>query len=394
MKTKDQRNRLIELLASEQLTNDCDRFERKSSQGFAASKASTLFQNDTHAPGLRSCQRAMLVPFHLLISRYRKVGLSVTLISMVTAIMSSTSRVLVVALALVTIVCFYYQIADLPLVKDVLHHTPQHGSRPPVLLTSGDDASSRSAPGFQQFHSADSTKDSRSDDKITAASPSDDNGASRPLNDKAVVMGALSIDDVVWATTKLNGWDAFVYTVDNTTLPMHTDRNKGNEANAYLTYIIQHYGSLPSTVAFVHSHGSGFPKAWHTDAKGHSNNESLNSLNVNFVQENGYANLRCLHNPGCPDEVQPFREPMDESRTTEVVFAAAWREIFDNKDVPEVVGVACCAQFAVSRQQILKRTKEEYLRMHRWLMNTDLDDQISGRVFEYLWHIIFGQESV
>jgi hypothetical protein len=36
----------------------------------------------------------------------------------------------------------------------------------------------------------------------------------------------------------------------------------------------------------------------------------------------------------------------------------------------------------------------EYLRMHKWLMNTKLDDQTSGRVFEYLWHIIFGQESV
>lgn len=307
---------------------------------------------------------------------------------------TSTSRVLVVALTLVTIICFYYQIADLPLVKDVLHHTTQDGSQPPVLLTSGDDASSRSAPGFQQFGSAGDTIDSQPDSKTIAASPSDGKGASRPSNDKAVVMGALSTDNVVWATTKLNGWDAFVYTVDNTTMPLHTNRNKGNEANAYLTYIIQNYDSLPSTVAFVHSHEAGFPKAWHTDAKGHSNVESLNSLNVKFVQRNGYANLRCLHNPGCPDEIQPFREPMDESRTTETVFAAAWREIFVNDDVPEVVGVACCAQFAVSRQQILKRTKVEYLRMHRWLMNTELDDEISGRVFEYLWHIIFGQESV
>lgn len=308
--------------------------------------------------------------------------------------MFPASRLLVVALALVTVVCFYYQIADLSLVKDVFPHTSQDGSRPPVLLTSEDISSSRSAPGFQQFHSTNITKDIRPDSKTMAASPSDDNGAARPSNDKAVVMGALSTDDVVWATTKLNGWDAFVYTVDNTTMPMHTNRNKGNEANAYLTYIIQNYDSLPSTVAFVHSHESGFPKAWHTDAKDHSNVESLNSLNVNFVQRNGYANLRCLQNPGCPDEVQPFREPMDESRTTETAFAAAWREIFENEDVPQVVGVACCAQFAVSRQQILKRTKDEYLRMHKWLMDTELDDSISGRVFEYLWHIIFGQESV
>ncbi|KAI5270084.1 hypothetical protein E4T47_06474 [Aureobasidium subglaciale] len=207
-------------------------------------------------------------------------------------------------------------------------------------------------------------------------------------------MGALSTDDVAWATTKLIGWDTFVYTVDNTSMPLHTDRNKGKEANAYLTYLIQEYDSLPPTVAFVHSHEFGWLKAWHTDAKRHSNVESLNSMNTKFVQKNGYANLRCLPNPGCPDEVWPFRDPVDKTKTTEVAFAAAWKDIFGDGDVPEVIGVACCAQFAVSRDQILKRTKGEYVRMHRWLMTTELDDQTSGRVFEYLWHIVFGQEPV
>ncbi|KAI5198345.1 hypothetical protein E4T38_07536 [Aureobasidium subglaciale] len=208
-------------------------------------------------------------------------------------------------------------------------------------------------------------------------------------------MGALSADDVAWATTKLIGWDAFVYTVDdNTSMLLHTDRNEGKEANAYLTYLIQEYDSLPSTVAFVHSHEFGWLRAWHTDAKRHSNVESLNSLNIKFVERNGYANLRCVPNPGCPDEVRPFRDPVDTTKTTEVAFAAAWKDIFGNDDVPEVIGVACCAQFAVSREQIMKRTKGEYVRMHRWLMNTELDDQTSGRVFEYLWHIVFGQGSV
>jgi len=336
----------------------------------------------------------MLTPSHLLDSLYREVDLSVTPISIIAGNMFSSSRVVIVALALVTIICFYYQISDLPLVKNVLQQTPQDEKHTSVILASGDDSSGRSAPGFQTSHTVDIAESSQPEDSAIGESLIDGDRAFRLPNDKAVVMGALSTDNVAWATTKLNGWDAFVYTVDNTTMPMHTDRNKGKEANAYLTYIIQNYDSLPSTVAFVHSHEFGFSKAWHTDAKGHSNVESLNSLNINFVQRNGYANLRCLHNPGCPDEVQPFREPMDESKTTEVVFAAAWRKIFENNDVPEVVGVACCAQFAVSRQQILKRTKEQYLRMHQWLMDTELDDSTSGRVFEYLWHIIFGQESV
>ncbi|KAG9568624.1 hypothetical protein KCU71_g1482, partial [Aureobasidium melanogenum] len=307
--------------------------------------------------------------------------------------MRSSFRILVAALALMTIACFYYQISDLPHFTGILRQTPQVATYASTSITSGDDdSSSRSAPGFHKPHKGDIAENSH---HPATALTTAENKAPKPPNDKAVVMGALSTDDVAWPTTKLHEWDAFVYTVDNdTAMPFHTDRNKGKEANAYLTYIIQNYDSLHETVAFVHSHEFGWLKGWHTDAKKHSNVESLNSLNVGFVQRNGYANLRCLPNPGCPDEMQPFREPKDESKTTEAVFAAAWREIFDNDDVPEVVGVACCAQFAVSKQQILQRTKEEYLRMHAWLMSTELDDQTSGRVFEYLWHIIFGQEAV
>ncbi|KAK6003494.1 hypothetical protein QM012_009265 [Aureobasidium pullulans] len=306
--------------------------------------------------------------------------------------MRSTLRIVVAALALVTIACFYYQISDLPYFSEILRQTPQVETHAATSITSGDDSSSRSAPGFHKPHTNNIAETSY-DSKNHLSSAEDE--TSRPPDDKVVVMGALSTDDVAWATTKLHGWDAFVYTVDNNTaIPYHTDRNKGKEANAYLTYIVQNYDSLHETIAFVHSHEFGWLNAWHTDAPHHSNVESLNSLNVDFVQRNGYANLRCLPSPGCPDEVRPFREPMDESKTTEVAFAAAWREIFNNDDVPEVVGVACCAQFAVSRQQVLRRTKDEYLHMHAWLMSTELDDQVAGRVFEYLWHIIFGQESV
>lgn len=36
--------------------------------------------------------------------------------------------------------------------------------------------------------------------------------------------------------------------------------NKGNEAMAYLTYLIQNYDNLPESMAFIHSHEDG----WHT----------------------------------------------------------------------------------------------------------------------------------
>lgn len=170
--------------------------------------------------------------------------------------------------------------------------------------------------------------------------------------------------------------------------------NKGHEANAYLTYLVDNYYQLPSTIAFVHPHEKGYPQAWHTDAPNYSNVHSLQMLNVDFVQSNGYVNLRCISNPGCPDEVQPFREPPNESRPYECAFPEAWKYIFENEDVPHVSATPCCAQFAVSKEQVLKRSLSFYTRAHRWLQNTPLDDDTSGRVFEYLWHIIFGQEPV
>lgn len=162
----------------------------------------------------------------------------------------------------------------------------------------------------------------------------------------------------------------------------------------YLTYLVENYEKLPMIIAFVHPHECGYPQAWHTDAESHSNVESLSSLNTSFVLSNGYANLRCIAIPGCPDEIQPFREEYEEGRSAEHAFIDACRYIFDNNYVSKVVGTSCCAQFAVSRDQVHKRPLEYYVGALRWLHDTLLDDATSGRVLEYLWHIIFRQGPV
>lgn len=58
-------------------------------------------------------------------------------------------------------------------------------------------------------------------------------------------------------------------------------------------------------------------------------------------------------------------------------------------EVPDVVGASCCAQFAVSRDKVLERPRSDYVRFRKWLIDTELDDAISGRVFEYSWHSMF-----
>ena len=62
--------------------------------------------------------------------------------------------------------------------------------------------------------------------------------------------------------------------------------------------------------------------------------------------------------------------------------------------IPQRVGAACCAQFAVSRDQVLKRPREDYVKFRDWVTQTDKDNASSGRVMEFLWHIIFGKQAV
>jgi hypothetical protein len=183
--------------------------------------------------------------------------------------------------------------------------------------------------------------------------------------------------------------------MDDPTSKYHVPKNKGRESMAYLTYLIDHYNSLPSTIAFIHSHRDGWPSGWHTDAAGHDNVISLRNLQIQHVQDQGYANLRCIHIPGCPDEIQPFREPPDPERDAEQAMVDAWTYVFGNaSEVPRVIGAACCSQFAVSRAQVLKRPVQDYTKLRDWLLQTPLSDDTSGRVTEYLWHILFGREPV
>ena len=164
--------------------------------------------------------------------------------------------------------------------------------------------------------------------------------------------------------------------------------NKGHEAMAYLTYIIDNYSSLPSTMAFLRPHNSGFLSAWHTNTPLHSHSDVLKSPNIDTVQQNGYVNLRCSLNPGCTEE----------HLRNKFVTAHVWREIFQDtttsQDYPPQVGAACCAQFAISRSRVLERPLSDYERFRQWIIESDKTDRISGRIFEYLWHVISGMQPV
>ncbi|KAF4554762.1 Hypothetical protein D9617_3g018300 [Elsinoe fawcettii] len=218
--------------------------------------------------------------------------------------------------------------------------------------------------------------------------------------DKIIVVGKLATEDTSWIARDLPDWQSAIYVVDDESAPLHTSQNKGHEGNAYLTYIIENYSTLPSVIVFTHSHHD----SWHVDAEDYSNPLSIGRLQLPYVQLHGYANLRCAWDPGCPAEVKPYRDWSVENPeqgdkeveypAVEQNFRSVWWELFGNDEVPETIGVGCCAQFAVSREQVLKRSKEEYEHYLEVINESEIEDEILGRIFEYLWHIIFGREAV
>lgn len=184
---------------------------------------------------------------------------------------------------------------------------------------------------------------------------------------------------------------------------------------AYLTYIIDNYnGTIPSVVAFLHAHRGGFFQAWHVDTPLHDNVYAMRHLQLDYIKEQGYVNLRCNTNPGCKSRKLNMVNPH--------VTADIWQEVLGNTSTPifsqdssgpaAIAGFStledkerlavmqprvwapCCAQFAVSREQIYKRPLEDYIKIRRWIIETEENDAKSGRIMEYLWHVIFGQKAI
>jgi Protein of unknown function (DUF3431) len=104
----------------------------------------------------------------------------------------------------------------------------------------------------------------------------------------------------------------------------------------------------------------------------------------------GYVNLRYAWEPGCTQPLRPNNATLDIDRPEAMVWSGAWQELFPDRPVPKEVAQPASAQFAVSRARVLSRPVGDYEHFRHWLVRTPLDSSVSGGVWEYLWHIVFG----
>lgn len=207
---------------------------------------------------------------------------------------------------------------------------------------------------------------------------------------QSLVMAKLREEDISWLHNRFPDANTTIYTVDDDPEKLQIPKNKGHESMVYLTYMIDYYDSLPDISIFLHPHQF----AWHnSDLHGQNSLTMLETLNLAHVARVGYMPLRCQHEPGCPswlhldlpeDQLNPFLRQEERYFTSQV-----WWELHPGQPLPESISQPCCAQFAVSRNRIRSNPVSEYQRYRDWLLNTTLDDQISGRWMEYSWQYLF-----
>lgn len=126
----------------------------------------------------------------------------------------------------------------------------------------------------------------------------------------ALVVSRVAADgDPGWVDHLSDLYQPCVYTadapLDTDTTSLQVPANRGHEAMAYLTFIIDNYQNLPEAgVVFVH----GTRWSWHNDHPEYDNLALLRSLNVSAAtSQTGYHNLRCDWSAGTclPDSEHP-----------------------------------------------------------------------------------------
>ncbi|RAL63689.1 hypothetical protein DID88_003732 [Monilinia fructigena] len=189
-----------------------------------------------------------------------------------------------------------------------------------------------------------------------------------------LVIAAKSKEDFSWVKKlKIPKLKVLPYIADNSSAAYHTKMNKGHEAMIYHQYFYDFYDDLPDISILIHAH----ERSWHIDSL-HSQNivSALNSLD--------------LRESSTPPQAKKSPAGIPEQRNMQNSFRAN----FDIYDIPEFLASPCCSQIVVVREVIQAVPRAQYNRHIEWLLESDLKDDISGRVWEHLWHYLFLRKTI
>lgn len=203
---------------------------------------------------------------------------------------------------------------------------------------------------------------------------------------RAVVISCLNERETEWVRNELSDITLAAYVVNDTAGTLHPPRNKGHEVMIYLSYIIDHYANLPDIAVFMHAH------RWarhNNELLDHDAVLMIQRLSSEHVVRQGYVNMRCKWEPGCPEWLHPTNKQESLTRQEEMMLSKSWAELFPFEALPPFLAQACCAQFALSKERILSIPLSRFIYYRDWVLTTPLSDYVSGRIWEYSWHFLF-----
>jgi hypothetical protein len=154
--------------------------------------------------------------------------------------------------------------------------------------------------------------------------------------------------------------------------PYDLGANKGKEASVYLKYIVDYYDSLSSYNVFLHDEETAFHHAGRIQDRviehegGRQPYFSFNTWRCGNIKNGVWKEMCAFYKRF----LLPYIGPMEQY--------GDW-----------TLGHQCAAQMVVSKAKIRQHPKKMYQDCFKWIMSTDLDIEITGRLFEWTWRIIF-----
>jgi hypothetical protein len=107
--------------------------------------------------------------------------------------------------------------------------------------------------------------------------------------------------------------------------------------------------------------------------------------------------MRCNWKPGgCPQYLNlhdPALSTLGGSHEAEILKKALSELFPDVNDLGQWVGQPYGAQFAASRNAIRRIPLQSWVKWREWLINTDLTNYPSGRVWEYTWQYVLSRKA-
>jgi len=156
-------------------------------------------------------------------------------------------------------------------------------------------------------------------------------------------------------------------------------KNKGQEVPCFLSYIVDHYDSLPVKTLFMHGHRISGHMDFNAD-------EIIPKLNWD---------LDMFFSINKREWYQEISEDvfLDEG-ALKVWLGHNWYIFKGYLPFPEKVKFYSGAQFVVHRDLITQYPKTFWSNLYDWVQGTYLSNFITSRIFEYTWHYIFTKNPI